>query len=66
MKELENVELLAKLSKMKLPSYRTDKLNKNNLEWISKNLAKLNSEHKHFNAVLTEVNKRLNEKEYEN
>lgn len=63
---MDNVELLAKLGKMKLPSYRSDKLNKNNLEWISKNLSKLNSDHKYFDIVLNEINRRLLDKEYEN
>lgn len=59
-------ELSKILRKMDVPSYRTEKLNKNNLVWLNKNLCKRNSQHPKFQEVSQEVETRLKEGSYEN
>lgn len=53
------------LNSMDLPEYRIGTLNKNNLIWLSKNLKFRNSEHTSYKVVQKEINRRLEEKEYD-
>jgi hypothetical protein len=62
---LSNEEFLAKLGKMKVPLHRVN-TNKNSLEWLSKNLKKFNEDHKYYDLISKEVNRRLDLGEYEN
>lgn len=62
---MSDEEFLAKLGKMKVPSHRVG-INKNTLEWLSKNLKKFNEDHKYYGLISNEVNRRLDLGEYEN
>ena len=53
------------LNSMDLSEYRIGTLNKNNLTWLSKNLKFRNSEHTSYEAVQTEINRRLEDKQYD-
>lgn len=63
---MTNSELESLMSKMRIPTHRKDRFNKVNLTWLSKNLGIFNSEHKNYEKVLREVNRRIENKEYEN
>lgn len=54
------------LRSMDIPVQRKETMNKNNLEWLSKNLAKRNSNHPKFDIVMNEISERLQTKTYYN
>jgi len=54
------------LRSMNIPVQRKETLNKNNLQWLEKNLEKRNSEHPKFNVAINEIRERLNTKTYNN
>lgn len=63
---MTDTQLQNLIVKMRIPIHRKEHFNKTNLEWLQKNLSKFNSEHKNFDKAMSEINRRLEEKEYEN
>lgn len=59
-------KLIKLLKKMDIPVYRKDKFNKNNLEWLQKNLHYKNSTHPNYNFAMEIINKKIDNKEYSN
>lgn len=54
------------LRDMDIPVQRKETMNKNNLEWLEKNLAKKNQDHPKYNKVMNEIRERLQKKAYYN
>lgn len=54
------------LVKMDIPVQRKYTMNKNNLLWLQKHLAERNSNHKNYDRAIAEINRRIDEKIYEN
>lgn len=54
------------LTKMNIPIQRKSRMNKNNLLWLQKNLGERNSNHKNYGRAIAEINRRVEEKIYEN
>ena len=54
------------LVKMDVPVQRKYTMNKNNLLWLQKHLGERNSNHKNYDRAIAEINRRIDEKIYEN
>lgn len=54
------------LAKMDIPIQRKSTMNKNNLLWLQKHLGQRNSGHKNYERAIAEINRRVDDKIYEN
>lgn len=52
------------LSKMDIPSFRKSKLDKNNLNWLKKNLSRSNSDNKYYNELFELITYLIDNKIY--
>lgn len=54
------------LKDMDIPIQRKSTMNKNNLEWLQKHLGRVNSNHRNYEAAIQEIDRRLEQKIYDN
>lgn len=53
------------ISTMKLPVQRKEHFSKHNLMWLVRNIGVKNSDHKNFKIAVSEIKRRLEEKNYD-
>ena len=53
------------ISTMKLPVQRKERFSKHNLMWLVRNIGVKNSTHKNYETAVSEIKKRLKNKQYD-